>query len=283
MIAILYAFGCLACTALNDFVFKLSAGTKINSRGMFVSLVGIIWLLTVAFLPMNWHDHLGVTVASGLVTGFVSIVANLLLLEAMERQSAGVCSTIFRLNLVGVVLISYFFLGETLGALQVTGIVFAVVAVLLFMPSTEKNKEGRAARIGLLLVIIASLIRAGMTISIKVGVDNGGDKNAINLLTCFFWVFGGLLYALLKEHRIPLPDKGTLSLGLISGVLVGAIVYFMIAMNKYGNASVVTPIAQMSFLVTLLLSVLFLKEKIDRRKGIGLLFGMAALLCLCLK
>ncbi|MBQ7650712.1 MAG: DMT family transporter, partial [Victivallales bacterium] len=215
--------------------------------------------------------------------GFVSIVANLLLLEAMDRQSAGVCSTIFRLNLVGVVLISYFFLGESLGILQVVGIVFAVAAVLLFMPRVEKNQAGRSARLGLILVIIASLIRAGMTISIKMGVDNGGDKNAINLLTCFFWVFGGLLYALWKERRISWPDRGTVCLGLISGVLVGAILYFMIAMNKYGKASVVTPIAQMSFLGTLLLSVVFLKEKIDRRKGIGLLFGMVALLCLCLK
>ncbi|MBQ6470715.1 MAG: DMT family transporter [Victivallales bacterium] len=283
MIAILYALGCLVSTALNDFVFKLSSNIKINSRGMFVSLVGIVWMLTTVFLPMNWHDHLGVTVASGLVTGFVSIVANLLLLEAMDRQSAGVCSTIFRLNLVGVVLISYFFLGESLGILQVVGIVFAVAAVLLFMPRVEKNQAGRSARLGLILVIIASLIRAGMTISIKMGVDNGGDKNAINLLTCFFWVFGGLLYALWKERRISWPDRGTVCLGLISGVLVGAILYFMIAMNKYGKASVVTPIAQMSFLGTLLLSVVFLKEKIDRRKGIGLLFGMVALLCLCLK
>ncbi len=40
----------------------------------------------------------------GCASGFLSVSANILLIEAMGMQSAGICSTIYRLNLVPAVL-----------------------------------------------------------------------------------------------------------------------------------------------------------------------------------
>ena len=52
---------------------------------------------------------------------------------------------------------------------------------------------------------------------------------------------------------------------------------------QYGAAGVVLSIAQMSFLGTLLLSVLFLKEKLEKFKVAGIVCGVAAILLLSLK
>ena len=56
----------------------------------------------------------------------------------------------------------------------------------------------------------------------------------------------------------------------------------MARMNVCGNASVVNPIAQMSFLGTMLLSCVFLKEKLDFRKMAALMLGCTAVLLLSL-
>ena len=49
---------------------------------------------------------------------------------------------------------------------------------------------------------------------------------------------------------------------------------------KYGDASIVLPIQQMSFLATFFLGVIFLKEKVSGRRIAALVCGVVALLLL---
>lgn len=57
MLGVLCAFACLILTALNDFVFKLFA-RKERSKGLFVAIIGVFWLLALLPLPhgekVNW-------------------------------------------------------------------------------------------------------------------------------------------------------------------------------------------------------------------------------------
>ena len=102
-IAVGYAFCCLFFAALNDFVFKLFA-RKERSRGLFVAVAGSVWFALLAFLPWSPESDFGATLLWGAVSGALSVTSNLLLIEAMSHNSAGMCATIFRLNLVLVVL-----------------------------------------------------------------------------------------------------------------------------------------------------------------------------------
>ena len=279
--AVIYAFCCLAFAACNDFVFKLFT-RHARSKGQFVTLVGICWFLALAGLPRNPESSWKMTLLWGGISGFFSVSSNILLIEAMARQSAGLCSTIFRLNMVLVVLGATLFLNETLNLLQWCGIAFAVAAVLAFLP--RKNDGETASQndrmIGFAMVLGAALLRAGMGLSYKYGFLQGADQNGVAAANSIFWIFGGLLYAFLVERNFKKPDKLLLGYGTLSGVLVSGIVFFMAASLKLGNASIVLPIAQMSFLGTLLLSVLFLKEKVDILKIIAVFCGTAAILLL---
>ena len=71
--------------------------------------------------------------------------------------------------------------------------------------------------------------------------------------------------------------------GLISGVLVTGITITMAQALLLGNASVVLPIAQMSFLLTGILGMILLKEKLTLMRAIALFFGVAAILLLTIK
>ena len=52
--AILLALGCLICSALNDFLFKLFAGRQ-GPRGMFITIIGCVWLLALLGMPVEWN------------------------------------------------------------------------------------------------------------------------------------------------------------------------------------------------------------------------------------
>ncbi len=202
-------------------------------------------------------------------------------MEAMERQSAGVCSTIYRLNMILVVLGATLFLGETLSILQWTGILLAVLAVLAFLPGKQDAGAADGVRkTGFYLVLAAAVLRAGMGLSYKYGFLQDADRNGVTLINSLFWIGGGILYALLRERQLHLPGRKLLLYGVFSGLLVAGIVFFMAASLHLGNAGIVLPIAQMSFLGTLLLSVLILKERIDVMKIAAVLCGAGAILLL---
>lgn len=288
--AITYAFCCLFFSALNDFIFKLFAnsssgegGTKKRSCGLFVSIVGLIWFAFTIGLPHKDGTTLQATLLWGFISGFFSLVGNILLIESMGYQSAGVSSTIYRLNMVLVVIGAFLFLGEPLTPTIVAGVVCAFVAVMAFIPKRTAEtaaQDAAKAKLGFTLAVLASVLRACMGLSYKYAFSHQADVNGVTALNAFCWLAGGVLYSLIREHKLSLPTKHDWLIGLTSGIFVSGIVFFMAWMNACGNASVVNPIAQMSFLGTFLLSAIFLKEKMTKQKMIAVLFGIVAIIFL---
>ena len=281
--AVVYALLCMLCSAGNDFIFKLFA-RKPRTRGIFCLLIGIFWgILTIACFDIDWSTWKAILIW-GSVIGFFSIAANLLLIEAMGMQSAGVCSTIYRLNLVPVVFGAWFLLHESVSWIQWIGIALAIGAVLCFLtlPESSDETDKRRARLGIFMVILAAFLRAGMGLSYKYAYAAGADEFGITAFIALFWIVGGLLYALFREQKQLKIDKSLLFYGALSGLFVAGITIFMALMLKGGNASVALPIAQMSFPVTFLLSILFLKETVTRWKILGVVFSIGAVLLLCL-
>lgn len=274
--AIAYAFLSLILTAVNDFVFKLFAD-KMRSRGGFICIIGVFWFFALLLLPMKWNN-LQATIFWGVISGLLSVTANILLIEAMARQSAGLCSTMYRLNMVFVVIMAYFMLKESISIIQLFGIVSALAAVIVFLPyDSIKGASG----VGFMLALVASILRAFMGISYKYAFINGVDKNAIVLINSLLWIIPGFLYAAIREKQLNwIKDKSVLKYSAISGILVAGIVFGMAGSLNAGEASRVLPIAQMSFLGTFGLSVIFLKEKCDLRKSVALIFGIIAILLL---
>ena len=276
--AIFFALLSLVFAAGNDLVFKFYA-RKSRSKGYFAALVGVFWLLFTFYLPMSPEANWSATLIWGGISGFFSITANLLLLESMERLGAGLCATIYRLNMVPVVLGAAVLLDETLTAGQWCGVVLAVLAVLAFFPGGGKGADFALG--GFLMVLAAAFLRAGMGLSYRFGFLNGADRNMVVVVNSVFWIVGGLLYAWCREKRPALKEQPHLvRYGALSGFLVAAIVFTMAASLQYGEASVVLPIAQMSFLLTFLCSVWFLHEKFSLRTAAGIVCGIGAVLLL---
>lgn len=274
--AILFAFCCLGFSAVNDFVFKLYA-RKVRSRGMFVALIGMVWLLLLGWLPRGPETSLTATWVWGSISGLFSVAGNLLLIEAMGRQSAGLCSTIYRLNLVLVVAGAWLFLGEALTGMQLAGVVLALAAILAFLP---KRNGVPLEKLGFRLVVLAAVLRAGMGLAYRYGFLHGADRNGVIVINSLFWIAGGLLYARWREGRLTLPDRKLLFYGTVSGLLVVGIVFCMAAALQFGEAGIVLPIAQMSFLGTYLLGMVFLKEPLTRRGMLALAAGIAGVVLL---
>ncbi len=280
--AITAAILCLFFAAMNDLLFRAFA-RKPRSRGLFVSMVGMIWF-GISLAGINLHPQWGPTLFWGCISGFFSAAGNLLLLESMTGLEAGVGSTLYRLNLVPAVLGAALLLGEKISLQQWLGIVLALGAVLAFFPWEEKREPADRSRAGWKIAfamgVTASLMRAAMGLSYRYGFLHGADRTMVVAIDALFWIFGGILYARLREKSLVRPEKKVIGYSLLSGVFVTGIVVTMALSLQYGQASVVLPIAQMSFLLTAILGVFFLREKLGMRKLLALAAGTAAILLL---
>ena len=280
MLGIAFALCCLLLTAVNDFMFKLFA-RKERSKGLFCAIIGIFWMAALSWTlrgsgKINWES----TLFWGTVSGLFSAGGNLLLIEGMARQSAGMCSLIYRLNMVPVVIGAALFLGETPSIVQYLGIILALAAIFLFQGGNGGGNHQKWALNAMLTVGIAAILRAGMGLSYKYGFLHGANQAVVPFINSIFWIAGGILYAVIRERVCLKMDRKTLGYGAVSGLLVAGIVFFMAGSLYYGKAAVVLPIAQMSFIGTFVLGVFFLKEKFSRGHVAALLCGIAAVILL---
>lgn len=115
----------------------------------------------------------------------------------------------------------------------------------------------------------------------KGGLNHGADADTMLLIAAGSWVVGGALYARLREGRFRITRK-KLAYAFISGLLVYLIVNFVIAAVALGEASVVIPIANLSFVAALLISVMLGMERLTARKSVAVGCAIASIWLLSL-
>jgi drug/metabolite transporter (DMT)-like permease len=177
---------------------------------------------------------------------------------------------------------AYLFLGEDLGGVKLAGIGLGIVAVgLLYQPDIGKvDQEHRQHFLPFfLMAVVASLFRASYGVITRGGILHQADPQTMLLLCAISWIIGGALYARLREGRFKLTSK-KISYALITGILVFLVVDFLMLAVKYGEASVVIPIANMSFIMAMALSVALRFEPLSSRKVAAMVVACLAIAAL---
>jgi drug/metabolite transporter (DMT)-like permease len=270
MDATLFALASLACAAGNDLVFR-TYGRGPRRSGAYIAVIGLVWMLAFGIAGQALgHDLSPAAIGWGLVAGLCGAAANLLLVEAMARSSAAVCSTIYRLNLVPAAVLAVLLLGEPAGPWTWAGVGLAAAAVGAFAGGAAGGD-----RTGVLLVALGSLARAGMALAMKAGALAGAAAEPSLMIAGAVWLATGLGW-----ERGRLPDLRTWRFGLGSGVLTAGVVLFLFLALARGCAALVIPVSQLSFAATALLAWPFLGEPLGRRQLAGIGLAVAAIVCL---
>ncbi|MEJ2456478.1 MAG: EamA family transporter, partial [Candidatus Thiodiazotropha sp.] len=265
--AVLYALLSLFFAGLNDLVFKRYAA-KERSRGMVIFTIGLIWAGLQLLLLQADEAALRldtVTLVYGLAAGVALTLSNLLLIESLTHIEVSLGSTIYRLNTLGVVVLSVLFLQESMGFYKTAGIASGLLAILLLMQVTAGGIDLRLHRLFVGLAILASLLRAIYGVVTKAALNQGADSDLLLLIAALCWIVGGAAYARFREGRFRLTGK-KLAYGAVSGLLVTLIVNFLVKAVSLGEASVVIPIANLSFVAALLLAAALGWERLTPRK-----------------
>lgn len=268
--AVGYALLSLLFAGCIDITYKLYS-KQARSRGMFVCGMGVTWLIIQLglFLIAGKSPVFNeATVLWGLLAGIVLTASNILLVECLTHMDVSVGSTIYRLNTIGVVILSFLILSEPLGVFKISGILFGIIAVLLlYQRGTDQIPT--FPLIFLLLAIAASVFRALYGVLSKIGLKSGGDMDSMSLIFPLCWIIGGFLYAALREKRVRMTfDKAKYCAS--GGVLAFLIVYTLMSAIEIGDVSILIPIANLGFVIALSYSIVTGMEKFSARKGFAI-------------
>jgi uncharacterized membrane protein len=123
------------------------------------------------------------------------------------------------------------------------------------------------------------MLRACYGVISKAGLTAGADPGALILLSAICWIVSGIGYAILVEKRHSITRKKILY-ACLSGALVYAIVRCLITALTLEEASIVVPIANMSFLMAVLVSTAMKMEAFNPKKGVAMIFAVSAIILL---
>lgn len=284
---LIFALLCLLCTGLNDVVFKAYAARS-RSRGTYVFGIGLIWLLLQLVLLQGGDFELTfskTSVAYGVVAGLLVTAANLLLIESLTRIDASLGSTIYRLNSVGVVLLSLVLLGEPLGIYKTLGVLAGIAAVFLLYRK-DHSAGGAASGLGMrtfsfffTLAVLASLLRALYGVVSKAALTAGACLQTLIFIAAVSWIAGGAAYAILVERRFQISGK-VLAYAASSGALVFLIVNFLMGAIDRAQASTAIPISNMGFVLALLIAMALGMERLTWRKVLAVVASVCSVLLL---
>ncbi|MDC0398134.1 DMT family transporter [Alphaproteobacteria bacterium] len=274
--AIFFALVSLAAAGCLDVTFRCFS-LKERSRGMYVFGCGFVWLvLQLAYLTVtDTQIRLDeVTILYGLLTGAFLVLANILLIESLTGLDVSLGSMIYRLNTIGVVAISFVLLAEDVGVFKLLGIGIGVAAVLILYRRSDGGDTVPIPFLFFVMAVAASAFRAIYGVVSKVALEQGAAAEGLLVIAAISWIVGGVAYAAFREKRVRITGKKA-AYAVVSGTLAFAVVNALIEALKNGEASVVVPIANLSFAVAMLLSLFLGMEQLSSRKYIAI--GCAAL------
>jgi len=245
--------------------------------GSYLIIQTIFFSLTILLMAL-WSDSIRWQHADlfyGLLGAIFGFTGFTLMLHSLTHGHASVNYAIFRSSFVFSTAAAVLLLGEELSLTKIVGIALACSAIFLFFikpqPNVTKSKS-------LVVALIAMLVAAGFQLTLKLSTRSFSSPLSFILLMNIFFAFFAIIYNILfGNFRFP---RATFRFAPINGILMAVATFFYVTALQKGELSTAMPIIQLSFIVTAILSAIFLKEKIDTLKTIGIVCAAVAIIVL---
>lgn len=254
----------IALWGVYGIAFKRASEHLSAIAGQLLSTVGLLLpaLFLMGSVARERRSVAGLGI--GFISGLCGVLGNFALLASLRQ--GGKAAIIFPLTALYpliTVIVAVLFMRERARRTQVIGIVFAIVAVLLLSVDVSASY----ARIQLqffnaLLYAFVALIAFGLAaVFQKLATDHVSAETAFATFAIGF-IPPTLLLLLIEPLKSAPPLTPTLW-ALAGGLLNGlGVLATLAAYRRGGKASVVTPLAAIYPMVTVILAVVFLDEKL---------------------
>ena len=232
----------------------------------------VILIITIMFTGIKISTT---DILFSLVGAIFSFAAFTLMLHSLTYGYASINYAIFRLSFIFSSVTAIIFLSESLSLGKGIGIILATCAILLFFYNPKQKVIQKKS---LVFAICAMVSGSCFQLTLKFATQVFSSlPSFLLLMSIFFACFVVIYNTIFGNFKIP---RKTFVYAPFNGILMALGSLFLLAALSRGEVSLVTPIVQLSFLITLILSVLYLKEKINVSQTVGIICAAIAIIIL---
>lgn len=220
-------------------------------------------------------------ILSGLATGG----SWLCYFKALQLGEVNKVAAVDRFSVVLTMLLAFLLLGEAITWGGIIAIVLITIGtyMMVFESAVQTDKAAPAFRNRkwLIFALLAAIFASLQAILGKVGISDV-DPNlgtAIRTVVVAILAWGIVLFRG-KQREIRSIDKRSWLFLVFSGIVTGASWLCFYGALHSGPASVVVPIDKLSILVTVIFSIVVLKERLSKKSVVGLALLVAGTLLL---
>lgn len=280
IISILLGIGGMVGWGIYDFLGGVFSKKIGSFRSLFWSQLmglGAILLLTLAFKTQFNIPLLALALSP--LASIVYSAGYLFFFKGFEKGNVSIIAATMNLWAVFTMLFAFLFMGQRLSATQTLG-VFLILsgATLAAIDWNSVKNQGFSLSLGVREAVLgAFFFGVFWNISEIVSEEVGWLASTVLIkigITIFLLVFSYVGKQEIKLTDISARTKfAILFMGVIEVAAVALVNYGL----TIGDAILITPIASALSIVTILLAVLFLKDKISTIQGFGILMAIAGI------
>ena len=218
-----------------------------------------------------------------ILSGFATGASWLFYFKALQLGDVNKVTPVDKSSVVLTIVLAVLFLGESLGAAKVFGVLMIAAGTYLMLElkkgSTREAKNGNA---WLLYAVLSAVFAALVAILGKIGIE-GVESNlgtALRTVVVLLMSWSMVAVAGKKGADLMRVDKRSMTFIIFSGVAAGLSWLCYFRALQEGPASVVVPIDKLSIVFTVLFSYFALHEKLSRKSSAGLVIIVAGTLLL---
>lgn len=272
-----FALVALLCFGVNDLIFRRASRLGATPHHIMMTLLLTMMPLLTMYGLLSGTLVLHPSALWGTLGAIFGYVAFYKFSAVLQSGAVSVAVPVFRLSFVVAAILAILFLGESLSTAKLAGLCCAVAAVWCLLGGAASKAEiSSEAK----LQIIIATVSAGIPFYLfKLGLNQGASAAAV----LFGQTVGAAAIATAASCWIDRgfrPSAVSVRHGIAYGTINALGFGILVEAMARGEASILVPIAQLSFLVAVVVGMLWFKEQTSPRKlaGIGLAIAAVALL-----
>ena len=250
-------------------VFAKVGVSKANSTlvsGLRTIVIMIFSILVFLFLGDEFKNidlkNIIFIVLSGITTALLWICY----FKALSLADVSMVTPIDKLSIVLTLILSSIFFKEKITIIKVISMICMIGGTFLMVNNDKENKENNWIIFAFLTAVFTSLA----TILGKMGINNINPNLGTTLRTIVILVIIWGVIIIKKEYKDirKITNKNILFI-ILSGISTGISWLFYFMALKDGEVSIVFPVEKLSAAVAILISIISLKEKLDKKGILG--------------
>lgn len=247
-----------------------------NIDSLLATFLRTIVISLFLFLIAIWKENLNdiflldtKTILFLILSGISNTLLWICYFKALDLGTVSKVTPVDKTSIVLTLILSSLFLNEKITTIKIISIVLILSGTFLTIKKESKDSKDNK---WIIYAILTAVFTSTTTVLSKIGIESTNTTLITFLRTIVVLIILTTITLFKKKYKsIKDIEKRSWLFIILSGLSTSLSWLFYFKALALGEASVVFPIEKLSLVVSILISIIFLKEKVNKKQIIGII------------